>query len=364
MKTNQKEEGNMKGSTLLNVLDSMRLPNGAYTASLSADYDYVWIRDVCYSVLPYLSSQCSRYEKAYYALFDLLKRYEWKIDIHTRQKPTFLYEHIHARYSKKLTEIPVEWGHAQHDAIGAFLWGVGEGIRHGKQMIRDEKDRDILQKLVAYLDCVEYWHDEDNGMWEENREVHASSVGACVAGLKAVRLLVDVPHHLIEKGEHTLKRMLPSESATKEVDLALLSLIYPYQIVSREMAETIIEQVAGELERTYGCIRYKDDIYYNEGSEAEWCFGFPWLGLCHSFLGRQDKILEYWKKTKTVIQDNGYVPELYIGGTSRPNDNNPLAWAVALTYLLHDRVRHVENYESSLRFAEKQDQALDRRESV
>lgn len=35
------------------VIDRMRLPNGAYTASLSSDYHYVWIRDVVYTVLPF-----------------------------------------------------------------------------------------------------------------------------------------------------------------------------------------------------------------------------------------------------------------------------------------------------------------------
>ncbi|RBW71372.1 glycoside hydrolase family 15 protein [Bacillus taeanensis] len=332
----------MDGEKLLNVLDTMRLSNGAYTASRSKDYDYVWIRDVCYTVIPYLTSSCGRYEEAYYALFDLLKRYEWKIDIHTKQKPEYLYEHIHARYSKNLTEIHVEWGHAQHDAIGIFLWGVGEGVRHGKKMIRDQKDLEIVQKLVYYLECVQYWQDEDNGMWEENLELHASSVGACVAGLKAVKMLVVVPQHIIRKGEETLRFLLPRESQTKDADLALLSLIYPYHVVSRKTAQQILNRVTTKLERKYGCIRYENDQYYNNGSEAEWCFGFPWLGLCYSELGTNDKVLEYWKKTEQILPENGEVPELYIGGTDKPNGNTPLAWAVAMTYLLHERVQDLE----------------------
>jgi GH15 family glucan-1,4-alpha-glucosidase len=315
------------------VLDRMRLPNGAYTASLSQDYSYVWIRDVVYTVLPFLHTPCERYEKAYHSLLDLFRNYEWKIDIHTKKKPVYLFEFIHARYSKDLTELHVEWGHAQNDAIGAVLWGIGEGVRHGKKILRDEKDLEIVQKLVHYLECLQYWQAKDNGMWEENMEIHASSVGACVAGLSAVKMLVDVNEDLIRKGQETLRFMLPHESETKETDLSLLSLIYPYRIVDRNTALKIIKDVSGRLEREYGCIRYENDLYYNEGSEAEWCFGLPWLGLCYMELGMNEKVSEYIRKTKNIVPDNWEVPELYIGGKDVPNSNTPLAWAVSLAYI-------------------------------
>lgn len=322
----------MKQDLAITVLDRMRLPNGAYTASLSKDYNYVWIRDVFYTVLPFLYSPSERYEKAFTALFNMFKNYEWKIDIHTRKKPVYLYEYIHARYSTDLKEMNQEWGHAQNDAIGAFLWGVGEGVRHGQKVIKSEEDLRIVQKLVDYLECVRYWQAHDNGMWEENMELHASSVGACVAGLKAVKMLVNVKEELIQKGEETLRFILPRESKTKETDLALLSLIYPYQVVDRKTALTIIQQVSDRLERTHGVIRYKNDQYYNDGSEAEWCFGFPWLGMCYCELGLSEKAQEYVGKTESIIPMNWEVPELYIGGTDQPNGNTPLAWAVALSY--------------------------------
>lgn len=323
------------------VLDTMRLPNGAYIASPSHDYSYVWIRDVGYTVLPYLTTTCDRYEKAMHALLDLFRRYEWKINIHTRHKPVHLFEYIHARYDKDLTEIKEPWGHAQNDAIGLFIWNIAQGIRHRKPILRDEKDREILQKLVWYLACVEYWDHPDNGIWEENLEVHASSVGAVVAGLQAIRLLVDVPEDLIRKGQQTLSLMLPRESITKETDLALLSLIYPYQVVERGMAQRILRNVTSKLERTYGCIRYEGDQYYNHGKEAEWCFGIPWLGLCHAVLGNRQQAQEYRQKTLKLLPDDGRMPELYIGGTNRPNGNTPLAWAVAMVLLLEQHMSAV-----------------------
>lgn len=325
---------------LHDLLEAMRLPNGAYVASPSNDYSYIWIRDIAYTVLPYLHSDCGRYEGAYHALLDLFRKYEWKIDIHTRQKPVLPYEYIHSRYSVDLCEVPTPWGHAQNDAIGLFLWGVGVGVRHGKRILRDRRDHDILQKIVYYLGCLEYWQEADNGIWEETVELHASSVGSCVAGLKAVSLLVNVPPEWIRKGEEALQRLLPRESHAKETDLALLSLIYPFGVVNRSTALRILGDVSQKLERTRGVIRYQGDRYYNEGREAEWCFGFPWLGLCYSELGDVQKVHQYWSKTQQLLDENGgQMPELYVGGTNVPNGNNPLAWAVSMTLLLHEQMR-------------------------
>lgn len=325
----------------VDVLDRMRLSNGAYTASTSKDYYFVWIRDVVYTVLPFLHDSSDRYEKAYHAMFDLFRSYEWKIDIHTSKKPKYLFEYIHSKYSTDLKEIPAEWGHAQNDAIGAFLWGVGEGFRNGNKVIRDDIDLRIVQKLVNYLECLQYWQAADNGMWEENMEIHASSIGACVAGLNAVKMLVNVNEELIKKGEETLRFLLPRESETKSADLALLSLIYPYRVVDRTIALKIIQNVSSDLERTYGCIRYENDWYYNEGSEAEWCFGFPWLGLCYLELGMFKQALGYIEKTQKITPENFEVPELYIGGKNTPNGNTPLAWAVSMTYSFFVKMENI-----------------------
>ncbi|MFJ7830469.1 glycoside hydrolase family 15 protein [Peribacillus sp. NPDC097284] len=327
----------------LEVLDRMRLSNGAYTASLSEDYNYVWVRDVVYTVLPFLTDSSDRYMNAYHALFDIFRMYEWKIDIHTEKKPQYLFEYIHARYSTDLKELPVEWGHAQNDSIGAFLWGVGEGYRNGQKVIRDEHDLEIVQKLVDYLECLQYWQAGDNGMWEENIEIHASSIGACVAGLTSVKMLVTVKEELIKKGEEALRFLLPRESYMKETDLALLSLIYPYRLVDRNTALKILENVTNRLERTYGCIRYEKDLYYNEGQEAEWCFGLPWIGLCYLELGMVNKAMDYIDKTKKIIPLNWEVPELYIGGRDVPNGNTPLAWSVSLSYLFLEKTNMMQN---------------------
>ncbi|MBS7629897.1 glycoside hydrolase family 15, partial [Candidatus Bathyarchaeota archaeon] len=147
---------------------------------------------------------------------------------------------------------------------------------------RSKKDKQIVQKLVYYLSSIEYWHDKDNGIWEENEEVHASSVGACVAGLKKISKIVYVPKWLIKNGEQTLKKLLPKESETKEVDMALLSLIYPYDIINKKMVLKILKNIEENLVKNKGVIRYPGDMYYSiNKKEAEWTMGFPWLAIIY-----------------------------------------------------------------------------------
>lgn len=335
------------------ILDAIRLPNGLYIASPSVHYSAVWIRDSLYISLPYLNKPCNTYERAIHRLLDLMLDYEWKIDIHIKDKPREAWQYIHAKYdARTVKELEGAWGHAQHDAVGMLLWSIGEGERHGKRIIRDERDRNMVQKLVHYLHTCEYWHDNDNGMWEEDREVHASSVGACVAGLRAVSYLVAVPEHLIRKGVMALEELATNETDRRVVDMAQLSLIYPYRVYSREVAMNVIARIEERLVRRNGVVRYEGDSYYSTvehegrhhplvhyyGTEAEWCLGLPWLAICHLELGNQEKAKYYIAQTENIILPDGSIPELYFAGTNNYNVNTPLGWANALYVVARERI--------------------------
>lgn len=343
------------------ILDSLRLANGLYVASPSNDYNYVWLRDSCYEVMPYLTTDCDRYEKTFNRLLDVFIEYEWKLDIHSYQKPTKPWEYFHSRFdAKEVKEIKVKWGHVQYDAIGAVLFGIGEGIKHGKyNVLRDEKDREIVQKIISYLECCQYWMDADSGMWEEWREVHSSSVGAVVAGLMSIKQqgIFDVSPPLINKGVQMLQMLFPSESADRPVDLAQLSLIHPYKVYQGEDANKVLQRVEMLLLRERGVIRYMGDSYYstnNEhgrelplvdyyGTEAEWTFGLPWLALCHMELGNYDKAREYIERTESVMLEDGSLPELYFAGSEKHNANSPLGWSNAMYILAKNKITEMES---------------------
>jgi phosphorylase kinase alpha/beta subunit len=140
---------------------------------------------------------------------------------------------------------------------------------------------------------------------------------------------------MIESGEIALKEMLPRESFGKFSDLALLSLSYPYGVLSREQEDAILENIEYHLVKDRGVLRYKTDKYYNKNEadgwseEAEWTMGFPWLAIIYARRGDVKKAEEYLLKTEKVFAE-GKLPELYFSNSEKPNENIPLAWAESL----------------------------------
>ena len=80
------------------ILESLRLDNGLYLASSSSDYNFVWLRDSFYEVLPYLDKNDGVYEGTYHAILDILNDYCWKFDTCSIAKPYHAFEYIHPRY--------------------------------------------------------------------------------------------------------------------------------------------------------------------------------------------------------------------------------------------------------------------------
>ena len=222
-------------------------------------------------------------------------------------------------------------------SINNVLFGIGEIEKENKGLIvKNEDDVRIINKLIQYLNSIEYWHDFDSGMWEEDEEVHASSIGACVAGLKSIQKVKgsEIKNNLIEKGEKILNKLLPRESKKKFVDLALLSLIYPYNIVNKKQEKEILENIEYYLLKERGVVRYKNDYYYNKNSdgysqEAEWTFGFAWLAIIYEKNNQIQKAEKLLIKLNKLSTDNG-LPELYFSHSKSYNQNTPLGWTKSL----------------------------------
>jgi len=335
----------------LDNLRTLQTESGLFLASrsnVSTGYNKAWLRDNFYTCLAFEEvGDFETVKKVWKALLSIFIKHKEKINWAVKNKPYETFQYIHARYNPEtFEEFWEEWGNKQNDAVGCILFKIGDLENKGIKIIESGEEEEILQILVDYLNSIEYWHNPDNGVWEEYEEVHASSVGACVAGLKSISRtgLAKIPSHLIEKGEESLKKLLPRESKSKFADLAQLSLIYPFNMVSESAARDIVRCIEYHLEKDRGVIRYKNDRYYNKNEdevseEAEWCFGFPWLSIIynqfatssHSAEASRDKILsqEYLRKSfKTIYQDQ--IPELYYSDSDKPNDNIPLGWAESL----------------------------------
>jgi phosphorylase kinase alpha/beta subunit len=313
----------------------MQYPTGLFAASrmnAKTGYNLAWIRDNVYATLGLeAAKKYGIVRKTLRALLDILLKHEYKIDWAIKEKPKHHYQYIHARYDPiTMEEIYEQWGNKQNDAIGALLFKIGDLESKGIKIVRNRNDLRILQKLVDYLQSIEYWHDKDNGMWEENEEIHASSIGACVAGLMKIKKIIDVPEDLIEKGRNSLNKLLPKESATKDVDMSLLSLIYPYSIATKKQKNIILKNIEKKLLREKGVIRYVGDKYHYRNGEAQWTKGLPWLAIIYKQMNKPAKYAFYMRKTMQAMNEKGELPELYYADGKEYNENCPLAWSQAL----------------------------------
>jgi GH15 family glucan-1,4-alpha-glucosidase len=326
----------------LNNLRKLLTPTGLFLASsknVETGYDKAWLRDNVYEALAFeYAGEWEIVEKDYHTLLDIFDKHIDKINWATTNKPFESWQFIHARYNPEtLEEFWESWGNKQHDAVGAVLYKLADFEQQGRSVLRNQKDHRTIQTLIYYICNVEYWHDADSGMWEEAEEVHASSIGAVLAALKKWKELgtMDVDQDAIDRGQAALDKLLPRESESKFTDLALLSLIYPYNVVSNEMANQIVENLVYHLAKDRGVMRYKFDEYYNKNpdgysEEAEWCFGLSWLAIAYQRLGDHEKAQTYLTKATETITADGKIPELYFSHSDNPNENNPLGWSESM----------------------------------
>ncbi|OGM29019.1 hypothetical protein A2801_04060 [Candidatus Woesebacteria bacterium RIFCSPHIGHO2_01_FULL_41_10] len=324
------------------ILKSLQTDSGLFLASKSGvetGYDKSWLRDNFYETIAFeILGDWDTVEKTYRAILNLFLRYEVKIDWAIQNKPLANFQYIHARFHpENFDEFWEEWGNKQNDAVGCILYRIGElEIRQKRSIIKTADHERIVNKLVKYLAAIEYWHDRDSGMWEEDEELHASSIGACVAGLRSISKhpAIEVPVSLINKGEKALATLLPRESERKFVDLALLSLIWPYEVVTQTEKDQILDNVEYHLLRERGVIRYKGDRYYNRNKdgiseEAEWTFGLAWLAIIYTKMGDEKRARAFIKDLIAVDTPEG-LPELYYSNSDEYNENTPLGWSESL----------------------------------
>lgn len=356
-------------------LEGMRQLNGGYVASdycgdKGGDrYNVFWLRDIMYAT--YANEYVGSYDRlieSYRLIIRIFQKYRHKLTSGARKRRylgSCADEVIHARiHPVTLEEITSEWGHHQLDIFGLFLYKTGDLIKKGHNVISTDQTETqiLLRDMVLYLTTTRWHADPDFGMWEEGPEVHASSIGAVLAGLTMwhddgyyhykyksqipIHHYLPVPQEFIEAGRAALDRVLPSESNSRPYDLSQLSLIWPYYIIPDSQALQIISNIEKHLVRKMGVIRYPGDLYYNAdrtrpfGNEAEWPLGFAWLSIVYSQLAIKalktgsifdppgefiQKAELYLKKAEGVMTPEGLMPELYTNGKS--NYNVPLAWA-------------------------------------
>ena len=335
----------------LAVVRSLQKPSGVFTASafdVDTGYDKAWLRDIYFMTLGFLETgEIETVQKSAKALLQVFVKHQDKINWAIEHKPHEAWQYIHARFHPEtFEEYWEEWGNSQNDAVGEVLNLIVTLEQMGAGVVETDEEREMVQKIIDYLVNLEYWQDDDNGIWEENMEVHASSIGSCVAAFKKAKEIewLSVPDLAIERGERALRALLPRESTTKFCDLALLSLIYPFAVTTEEETKEILRNVEYHLVRDKGVIRYKLDRYYNNNrdcysEEAEWCVGLSWLAIIYAELGEKERAYYWLRRAKGAVTEDGKVPELYYSHTDIPNDNTPLGWAESMYVVALQKVK-------------------------
>lgn len=335
----------------LNNIRTLERESGLFTASATGvvtGYDKAWLRDTYFIVLSFLEvGEIATVQKAAKSLLTIFVKHKDKINWAIENKPHETWQFVHARFHPEtFEEFWEEWGNKQHDAVGEVLNLIVTLEQLDAGIVETDDEREMVQKIIDYLVNIEYWHDPDNGIWEENQEVHASSVGSVVAALKKANEIewLTVPDYAIHNGEKMLRDLLPRESETKFTDLALLTLLYPFHVTTEEETREILKNVEYHLDKRRGVIRYKTDRYYNANhdgwsEEAEWCFGHSWLAIIYAERGEKEKALHYLELAAAEATPDGLMPELYYSNTDRPNENVPLGWTESMYVIALKKVK-------------------------
>src|SRR3989337_4124250 len=247
-------------------LEKLRQLNGGYIASPyhgkngGDRYNVFWLRDIMYAT--YANEYIGAYDKmieSYRLILRIFRKYRSKILLGARKRHylgSCAPEVIHARvHPITLEEITHEWGHHQLDIFGLFLYKTGDLMKKGYNPIGEDQLEILilLRDIVLYLTTVRWYSDPDFGVWEEGPEIHSSSVGSVLAGLTMwhddgyyhhkyshkidLYDYVPVPQEFLEIGRASLDRMLPAASESRPYDMAQLSLIWPYNIVTEAQAK-------------------------------------------------------------------------------------------------------------------------------
>ncbi len=375
------------------VLDFPCLDNGLFPAAVvTAETEYtgyanVWVRDnVHIAHARHFIGQTDVAVRTVRSLmvFFHAQRSRFESIIRGDVDPDDVMNRPHIRFDgRSLGDIDQKWPHAQNDALGYFLWLYCRLARAGHIQV-GEAEQEMLWLFPQYFEAIQFWHDQDSGHWEERRKISASSIGAVVAGLRELRLLVeasrprDVLNLLITSGESALQHILPWEcrqpdpAKKRQFDAALLFLIFPLEAVDAAMAGRILGDVSGHLQGDYGIRRYLGDSFWapdykqklapelrtadvgddmavrdalaRKDCEAQWCVFDPILSTIYGrqFQSSRDpKLLELQtvylnRALGQITGDSATVPpwkcpELYYleNGQYVANDATPLLWTQA-----------------------------------
>ncbi|KAJ3149095.1 hypothetical protein HDU86_007038 [Geranomyces michiganensis] len=251
---------------------------------------------------------------------------------------------LHAKYNTQTGGTVVgdnEWGHLQIDATSIFLLALSQMTACGMQLIYTMDEVHFVQNLVFYIERA--YRTPDFGVWERGNkvnhgepELNSSSIGMVVAALQSINGInlfgsrggpASVIHVLpdeMTRNYTTLHSALPRESASKEVDAALLSVIsFPaFAVHDPALVTRTRNEIVKKLGGNYGFKRFLRDghqtvlenvtrLHYDpaelkifEDIESEWPLFYTYMILDGLFREDHDQVEEYRAKLDPLVIDS------------------------------------------------------------
>lgn len=344
------------------ILSRQNATTGLIPASVAitshGDYRDAWVRDNVYTILCVwgLALAYRKYDDTNGRAFELehatvkcMRGLLFAMMSQSKKVEKFkntqsLLDSLHAKFNTATGQSVVgdnEWGHLQIDATSIFLLFLAQMTSSGLRIIYTMDEVNFVQNLVFYIERC--YRTPDYGIWERGNkinhgmpELNSSSIGMVVAALQAMNGInlfgpkggtastIHVLPDEITRNYTTLHSALPRESASKEVDAALLSVIsFPaFAVDDPELAKHTREQIVKKLGGKYGFKRFLRDghqteventsrLHYEphelqifENIESEWPLFFTYMILDGLFREDQAQVDEYLNKMKPLLVDS------------------------------------------------------------
>ncbi|QNO37262.1 glycoside hydrolase family 15 [Protaetiibacter sp. SSC-01] len=210
-----------------------------------------------------------------------------------------------------------EWWDFQLDGYGLWLWALGEHV--ARTGAPTAPWLDAVGLTVEYLESS--WRRPCYDWWEEHIEqVHVSTLGSMLAGLRAAAELLDLDATTAERAaraaadidalmrrEGVLDGHLVKWIGTDAVDASLAALVGPLEAVdpSEPLALATLAELESSLVVDGGMHRFRADTYFGGG---QWPLLSCMLGIAWARAGRPERSLELLRWAASTSHDGG-IPE-------------------------------------------------------
>lgn len=296
---------------LLGVMEECRNENGTFYASPYIKYQAVWYRDNTLVNFAYLHSDPEKYVQTVHTFTDFLHKQEYCQGKLSKmiEDPNFeghkMKNFIHPKVSIYGDELPEMWEFRQADTPSWILLQHIVAKRHGIDTIRNQDDFNILQKVVRVIEAIKIYEKPYSGAWEEVSYVSLTNMMLAQEALEgAYELGFEVDREHLRKLRRKIAGMFPLESHNRHVDMAMLFPCVVSNRLSRIDTEEILFEVANNLNRQYGVIRYANDKYrpftedYDCNSdrqpcknEMQWLLGLGYEAYIFAKLGHKESAI-------------------------------------------------------------------------